>query len=271
MVEAVDFPEETVDFSNDEEELTAKPKIPEDVLLVERQYHNLYEFLQAYINGDPIGQLFSKHDLTEKAQEELIKLQEAVTGKNISESKRQLESLKQELLTTKSRVNELRKSVSDLEGEQTKLSSDVEALKKRRRILTESLINDLDLIKSNLQEEYRDVSIEWRKGVSEWRSAWGYRDGVQIEDFDAWIQSYIDEYATSMNCSKEAATAQFYTLSPVIKEVSEYIKAHKKSLMSNYGSLKSWYTDSAKGSEEEKYAKMIEKILIPVYQIEKTR
>lgn len=157
MADICNSPKGDILFPYTGESIQKKLNVDDDSSIIEKRAARLQEFVNALVNGDEISQLFIKNDLTEKAKEELVLLQEAVANNRIAEAKKELVDLENKKSRLNDSINELRADIGTLTEEKKSLKVDVEALKKSKELLNESLNNNLSQILSSDIETLRNV------------------------------------------------------------------------------------------------------------------
>jgi hypothetical protein len=250
------------------EELNQEQEQEDYKLAKDKQYEKLMEFVNVLVNGDAISQLFINNDLTDKAKEELIKLQEATTGKNISKAKQELEELKKTIEDFKKESEELSKNVQGKKEELETLTNLVGTLEKKRALLSQFINNDLSTIVEVMREpeEESEDNYEWRWKPTDWKGIYGFIQDEPITIFDSYLDEQIKDYSRYNDCSYEAAKRQFYELSPQIEYISNYLKEHASEL-SGYTSFYTWFCKGANDSIKNS----IRGIKIPTYEIVKVK
>ncbi len=208
-----------------EKSIQEQPVVEARPNIIEKKEGALKEYLNVLVNGDEISQLFINSELTEKAKEELIKLQEEAANsakinmQNLRESISELQKAKQELEDIKAR----------LEMEKHSLNEEIETLKKRKMLLTQAMISDLSLMKQAVQDEY-DFSLSntysWKWDIKEWKNLYGNVNWAEkpVSEIPLLFEEKFKEYAEKMNCSLEEAKMVFYNICPGVKYVLDYIE-----------------------------------------------
>ncbi len=237
-------------------------------LAKDKQYEKLMEFVNVLVNGDAISQLFINHDLTDKAKEELVKLQEDTTAKNISKAKQELEELKKTIEDLNKESEKLSEMVHDKEEELDVLTKLVDTLEKKRTLLVQFINNNLSTIVDVMREPVEEVEedYEWRWLPTDWEGIYSFIDDEPITSFDSYLERKIKEYSQYNECSYEDAKRQFYELSPQIEYVSNYLKEHASEL-SKYTSFYIWFCNGA----DNNIKNQIKSIYVPTYEIVKVK
>ncbi len=258
------------------EEMYNEQKKAADILqpALEGRESKLREFLNALVNGDEISQLFINSELTEKAKEELIKLQQATATKNVSEAVRKLEELNKLIKESKEVSDRLDESISSKKEEEAKLTEEVNKLKKKKMFLAKLVNNDLDVIVESMDDsllEPENDGILWKNVVVGWSYGNGFdRIGDYApKDFDKAILAEAKIFADSQGITEEKAMKQFLYASPEIEIVSKYIKDNE-SLLSKFNTIKEMYGKTEGGSEIERWSLIIrDKIMLPDYEMQR--
>lgn len=108
MADICNSPKGNILFPDTGGSIQKKLNVDDDSSIIEKRAARLQEFVNALVNGDEISQLFIKNDLTEKAKEELVLLQEAVANNRIAEAKKELVDLENKKSRLNDSINELR-------------------------------------------------------------------------------------------------------------------------------------------------------------------
>lgn len=224
--------------------------------VIERRRDKLNEYVDALVNGNAIDQLFIRDDLTENAKEELKALAElAITDKvqkareeladienkkeelkeaiehealeKVEEAKKELSVIQQTIDSIETMNEEFNEQKQSKLNEIDKLNKEIEILKNNKRVLTESIINDLNLIKNGLIngiESGNEENCDWKWEVKTWTNDIYYRfQNIKLKDFEEFIYSLYKKYADINGCTIEEAEKQFLKLSDGITIAKELL------------------------------------------------
>ena len=227
------FPEpmESPSYKIEEKNIQEQPVVEATPNIIEKREGNLKDYLNALVNGDEISQLFISNELTEKAKEELIKLQEEAANSakiNMNNLREEIKDLEKRLKELEEENQKLLDEKSRLELEKHSLNEEVEALKKRKLLLTQAMISDLSLMKQAVQDEFTITSsanCDWEWDIREWKRitdevCWA---DYSISRIPSLFEEKFKEYAEKMKCTEEEAKKVFYEVCPGVKYVLDFI------------------------------------------------
>ena len=224
--------------------------------VIDRRRDKVSEYIDALVNGNAIDQLFIRDDLTSKAKEDLKILAEVVITDKVVKAREELadiENKKEELKAAiehealenvekaKKELTVIQQTIDSIEtmkeefdeqkqsklNEIDKLNKEIETLKKSKKVLTESIINDLNLIKNGLIngiESGNEENCDWKWEVVQWNHDEYYRfKNIKLKDLEEFIYSLYKKYADINGCTIEEAEKQFLKLSDGITRVKEML------------------------------------------------
>ena len=208
-----------------EKNIQEQPTVEARPIVTLKREESLKEFLNVLVNGDEISQLFINSELTEKAKEELIKLQEEAANS----AKINMQNLRESISELQKAKQELDDNIARLEMEKYSLNEEVETLKKRKMLLTQAMISDLSLMKQAVQDEYNfslSNTYSWKWDIKEWKNLYGNVNWADkpVSEIPLLFEEKFKEYAEKMNCSLEEAKMVFYNICPGVKYVLDYIE-----------------------------------------------